>query len=165
MTNDTNNPRYTPKSAPKIWGHIYRILDYITVGGLRPNEINGAAETPLRCFAPLHARVIRTMPSWAEERLTKLMGMLDTPGDAEERLSVEDQGKFFLGYYHEWARIEEKTPAKKNTAGRPPKGSANAVDWSDVDWTRTNAEISRDKGVAPQVVASQRKRHAPDELK
>jgi len=45
-------------------------------------------------------------------------------------------------------------------AGRPKKGSAEARDWSQVDWSRSNAEISRGLGVKPQTVAAQRKRYA-----
>jgi hypothetical protein len=44
-------------------------------------------------------------------------------------------------------------------AGRPPKDSAEARDWSSVDWTRRDAEIARELGVSRQTAATQRKRH------
>jgi len=43
---------------------------------------------------------------------------------------------------------------RKKAAGRPPKGSEK--DWSAVDWTKSDVEISREMGVARQSVRSRR---------
>ena len=50
--------------------------------------------------------------------------------------------------------------SKYKGAGRPQKGSAAAVDWTDTDWSLSDAEISRGKGVTRQAAAAARKRHA-----
>ncbi|MDR2696399.1 MAG: hypothetical protein LBC79_08490 [Deltaproteobacteria bacterium] len=92
-----------------------------------------------------------------------------TTGEQAQRLSADElqaqytlieQGDFMRGWYAERTALPEP---KGGAPGRPPKGSDKAVDWSVVDWTISNAELARSLGVARQVVASQRKRHAPGE--
>lgn len=51
--------------------------------------------------------------------------------------------------------------AEAKAAGRPEKGSAEAVNWSAVDWSLSNMDLARELGVARQTVAAQRKRHGP----
>ena len=51
------------------------------------------------------------------------------------------------------------TPLRK--IGRPQKGSAEAVDWEQQDWSLSDAELSRQLGVTRQAVQKARKKHAP----
>lgn len=48
-----------------------------------------------------------------------------------------------------------------NCAGSPLIG--DRIDYSQVDWSKKNAELARLYGVSRQTIAAQRRRHAPDQ--
>lgn len=145
-----------PLSTAETWGRVYALLERVNgkkaVGGL----INNAAHRPGFFFGEVLSKVQARLPGWADERLQELLANI-SQNDMDATLGLEDQGKFFLGLYHERIRMSEVMPSV--APGRPQKGSPEEVDWSTVDWSLSNAEISRDQGVTRQAVAAARKRH------
>jgi CRISPR-associated protein Csd1 len=63
--------------------------------GIKINErsfVSEVAEQPIKIVGKLN----RALPKWPE-----LAGILNRIGEIPERLTVEDQGQFFIGYYHQ----------------------------------------------------------------
>jgi hypothetical protein len=145
-------------TTAETWGHIYAIIDRVSAGGLTANQINKAAYTPGTLFGWHYRQIHRRLPKWADERLEELINNI-SPDDSGKQLGLEEQGQFFLGLYHEKARLEAEQ-AQTAAAGRPAKNSAQAVDWSDVDWAKSDTQIAQEKGVARQTANAQRKRHS-----
>ena len=145
-------------STAEVWGRIYAVLEQASGKKAKASLTNSAAHRPGFFFGEAFSKVQARRPEWADGRLQELLENI-SPRDMEATLSLEDQGKFFLGLYHERTRMLEMTPSVAASAGRPQKGSSKEVDWSTVDWSLSNAEISRERGVTRQAVAAARKRH------
>jgi len=142
-------------AAAEIWGRIYAVIDNATPGGLTAVSINNAAQAPGLHFAEHHNRAFRRMvKTGLLGRMTELMNMLE-PDHIKDSYALIEQGNFFRGFYAERSKLP---PRQGGAPGRPQKGSGQEVAWSDVNWTLSNAEIARAKGVSPQAVAAQRKR-------
>lgn len=143
-------------STPETWGRVYALLERVSGKKAKASLTNNAAHRPGFFFGETFSKVQTRLPEWADWRLRELLANI-SPEDMDATLGLEDQGKFYLGLYHEKTRMLET--ALSVAAGRPQKGSPEAIDWSTVDWSLSNAEISREQGVTRQAVAAARKRH------
>ena len=74
----------------------------------------------------------------------------------EKEASLED----FLVEAEASARqaIFERATARRRP-GRPAKGTDGVVNWLEIDWTKSNAEIARETGVRYHTVYGQRRRY------
>ena len=148
-------------NTAETWGRIYAIIDFLTPGGLSGHKINSAAAAPGLEFGSHMALVARKLRKHADidARIMKLLNEL-SHDDMQARNDPEQQGKWFLGFYHERARLPSGRPY--GSPGRPIKGSAEAVDWSAANWDMSNAEIARALGVSRQAVAARRVKRAEE---
>ncbi|MDR2488756.1 MAG: hypothetical protein LBD42_04615 [Desulfovibrio sp.] len=150
----------TAMDTAEAWGGVYAVLDVITKGGLQPHDIIQGAECPAQNFATIHNALRRRMPKWADSRICDLIAKIPSESmSINYNMSDEQQSQWFIGFYHEKSRLSA-AESSRVTGGRPTKGSQYAVDWTRVDWSLSNAEISRMFGVTRQVASIQRKRHA-----
>jgi hypothetical protein len=150
-----------------VWGQIYAVLESVLPADFTPRLFDDVSTDPGRWFGPTIARFQkRHPPEWAEKRIAELLSAVDLV-DMDKHLTIVEQGIWSIGFYHERdrnpdvaQRIEEKLKVAEAAPerGRPPVGSAKEVDWSRVDWSRRNSEISRYLGVSPQAVAQRRKK-------
>ena len=101
--------------------------------GIRDKYVGAASATPGRVFPLLlrgaqnHLSAARkkTRGGWAtnlEKELSQIMGGLSAAAPFPATLSIDDQGRFFVGYYHQQSDLFTKAP---------PKESGDAPDDSD----------------------------------
>ena len=140
------------KAVDYTWGRIYGLLSLLKP--IKPVDMDKIVLAPGKMFASALNQAEPWKNSEVEATLESLIGNL-TPDDTKIELSNEQQGEFWLGYYHQ-RDVTRNAPKK---AGPPL--AEDRVDWSAVDWSQPNAAIARQTGKAPQTVAAQRKRHAP----
>lgn len=146
-------------TTAETWGRIYAVIECVNVGGkLKPHEITNAALNPGLHFAEHYARIQRRLMAWSDQRLRDLLNNI-SPDDMDACLDLTAQGQFFLGLYHERTRLEDEQA--KVIAGRPTKDSGHEVDWANMDWSLSDAQISQKEGISRQTAWAQRKRHAP----
>lgn len=90
---------------------------------IKDRYFNSACATPAMVFPTLiklkesHIRKIEKRKKYYEQLLTQLQGKIEiTEGTSPypKRLSLEDQGKFILGYYHQVQKRFEKKEDKQN---------------------------------------------------
>lgn len=144
--------------AAQVFGRLYAIIDHLTTPqGLSATAINNISQAP-GLYLGQHTRVIVRNPNLTvdlDARITELMGMI-TPEDLGAYLTVEQQGIFQLGFFHERGDLPDDRP---ETPGGRPRAGEEKVDWSTVDWTLGDAELARKLGVRASTVWSQRRRH------
>ena len=108
-------------------GRLFSILEFIQMEAnpgikatIRERYFNSACATPASVFPVLvklknsHVKKLErdkgSAKAYYEKLLTEIMGKLDDRFPA--RLSLEDQGKFILGYYHQVQKKYEKKEEK-----------------------------------------------------
>lgn len=140
------------------FGRICAILNDLIPGGLSPDELDQAFRQPGLYLADLVRKARPQMTPRHDERLVELIARIDT--DDLQIYGDSDCSIMLIGYYHEKKELAiRKGDQPYAGAGRPRKGSRKSVDWSDVDWSKSDAEIGRLKGVARQTARSQRLKH------
>ena len=142
------------KAVDYTWGRIYGLLSLLKP--ITPVDMDKIVLAPGKMFASILKKAEPWKNSEVEGTLESLMNDL-SPEDTRLELSNEQQSEFWLGYYHQ--RDDTRNAPKK--AGAPQ--AEDRTDWSQVDWSLTNAEIARKTGRAPQTVAAARKNHEPKE--
>ena len=110
-----------------VLGRLFSILEFIQMEAnpgikatIRERYFNSACATPASVFPVLvklknsHVKKLErdkgSAKAYYEKLLTEIMGKLDDRFPA--RLSLEDQGKFILGYYHQVQKKYEKKEDK-----------------------------------------------------
>ena len=135
------------------WGHIFAVLN--ADKALTAAMLDLALQNPKATFAQaLRGRRIQDNPA-LDAALSAAIGLLDAGAECGP-LDSDEQGQFFIGFYHQRAQLEA-TPKK---AGAPL--AENRVDWSTIDWGLTTKAIVQQTGVSKGTVSIQRKRYAPE---
>jgi hypothetical protein len=130
---------------------------------MAPTLISNAATSPLQHFAVALRQASpelcrnKRLDKRLEEALTDI-----TPfpvGDIGESMPLADQGNFVLAYHQERAALDSAGyPRMGKRGGRPLAGEG--VDWSEVDWSKSDTEIANDMGVSPQAVWQHRQKRS-----
>jgi hypothetical protein len=132
------------------WGQVFGVLSQVINNGLTPKEMEDGSMQPRTAFAMIMGKKAGQVTSDAHARIAELMQDVDP---AQDRLSEEIQGEWWLGYYHE-------------SGGKYKKGEESAaqgrIDYSRVDWSKSNAILRRKLGVSRQAISQARQRHAPE---
>lgn len=128
---------------------------------------------------------------WKRKFLHRRIALLleDVPDSRTGTLTIEEQGEWYLGFYHErnflqtpYAAAPDASSAAapaaspvcepdENSASAPmavPSGNPvgaprveNRLNWSDVDWSLSDPTIARSLGCSRQAVRNQRKKRQP----
>ena len=110
------------KDTAYVLGRLFAILEAIQMDAnpgikatIRDRYFNSACATPASIFPVLiklknsHMKKLErekgSSKIYYEQQLTKIMGKLE---NFPRRLSLEEQGKFALGYYHQMQKKYEK---------------------------------------------------------
>lgn len=138
-------------------GEIFAILDEVSRRrGASPLTLDMVITAPLARFGEYMRKLEPHKFPDLDSNLAELVNDMETlPTRA---LTNDEQGEFFLGFYRRKSRLGGATE-EGSKAGRPP--AEEARDWSGVDWSKTDAEIGREMGVARQTVLWHRKRENP----
>lgn len=137
-----------PDKQAYCLGQIFAVLNRLAQKKGDALNLDLVLTAPLVRFGEYTAKLEPFRHPELDERLAALVASIDSIPEAP--LSQEQQGDFFLGFYHELGA------AKADKPGRPQ--AANARDWSGVDWSESDAVISRKMGVARQTVRWHRQR-------
>lgn len=114
------------KETAYVLGRLFSVLESIQMDAnpgikatIRDRYFNSACATPASVFPVLvklknsHIKKLErdkgSAKIYYEQILTNLMGKLES---YPKRLSLEDQGKFILGYYHQTQKKYEKREEK-----------------------------------------------------
>ena len=107
------------------WGRLFSVLESIQMEAnpgikatIRDRYFNSACATPASVFPVLvklknsHIKKLErdkgSTKAYYEKLLTEIMGKLNTEIWFPKQLSLEEQGKFILGYYHQVQKKYEK---------------------------------------------------------
>lgn len=133
------------KPLPYLWGQALAFFDAATPDGLSPFAMNNAVERPLTSLPSLTVKA-RSKDQSLQKRLAEHMAGL---GGLPKQLSLEEQGQVYLGYYS----LRSSLPPSPSRNGARKK-----IDWEDVDWGKTDAEIAAILNVSRTAVMNQRKK-------
>lgn len=120
------------KEPAYVLGRLFAVLEFIQKDAnpginttIRDRYFNSACATPASVFPVLiklknsHIKKLERTSAGAkvyyEKLLTELMGRIEMKEDSSgfpKRLSLDDQGKFMLGYYHQTQKKYEKKEDK-----------------------------------------------------
>ncbi|WP_165079239.1 MULTISPECIES: hypothetical protein [unclassified Desulfovibrio] len=139
---DSDNSK---KPLPYLWGQALAFFDAATPDGLSPFAMNNAVERPLTSLPSLTVKA-RSKDQGLQKRLAEHMAGL---GGLPKQLSLEEQGQVYLGYYS----LRSSLPPSPSRNGARKK-----IDWEDVDWGKTDAEIAAILNVSRTAVMNQRKK-------
>jgi hypothetical protein len=84
-----------------------------------------------------------------DNKIAELINNLDA--DYERALTMEEQGDWWLGYYHEKGKKDDSEAVE-------PEQTRPRVDWSAADWTKSDAELADIHGVSRQAARAARLR-------
>ncbi|MGE9985998.1 hypothetical protein [Desulfovibrio sp. SGI.169] len=141
----------TAKSIAYRWGQVLALLDAATPRGLTVVALNNAMTSPANNFASLMRKALPLPPD-----IDDLMGKIISEVQSwPENLTLTEQGDAHLGYYH----MRPTLPEHKPTRGRPSK--REEIDWSAVDWNKSDADISDELGCTRQAVRQMRAKRTP----
>lgn len=133
-------------------GQVFAVLNQIAQRQGQTLSLDAVLASPLAQFG-LHMREFEPCKHPAlNARIAALVDGMDTM--PTEALANEQQGDFFLGYYNETNELTGKCKKK----GRPL--AEESRDWSLVDWTKTDTQLSREMGVARQTVRWHRQKRS-----
>lgn len=131
------------------WGQAVAVLEAATRGGFTPSCKNNAVTCPGGWWPRLLSMTVKPLPEPLAKRLAQVAdGITEWPST----LSPQEQGEAQLGYWATIATLERV----EDTGHGPARGSRR--DWSDVDWSKKNAELAREQACTPQAVYAARKR-------
>ena len=141
-------------------GEIFAVLDACLRGGLPPTELSLAETNPGARFAVVMRRATPYKYPDLDKLLSELLEDVSPDDMRTGPLGYPDQGRFQLGYYHRRTKLTDEGlrpfPGETTRRGRPAAGGG--IDWSDVDWSMSNSEISRIKCCTPATVRARRQR-------
>lgn len=120
------------KEPAYVLGRLFAVLEFIQKDAnpginttIRDRYFNSACATPASVFPVLiklknsHIKKLERTSAgtkvYYEKLLTELMGRIEMKEDSSgfpKRLSLDDQGKFMLGYYHQTQKKYEKKEDK-----------------------------------------------------
>lgn len=101
---------HAEKSVAYHYGEALAIIDVALKDhhmghGLQPTELGQASIAPVNSFGPLMARAVPKMTG-PKARLHDMMGdVLDNVQQFPDRLSIAEQGEFWIGYNHMQSRL------------------------------------------------------------
>lgn len=116
------------RDAPYVLGRLFSVLESIQSAAnpginstIKDKYFNSACATPSVVFPTIlslserHlAKVRREAPGLAGFFEKERLGLIDAVEDFPKRLSLDDQGTFMLGYYHQTQKRFEKKDAANN---------------------------------------------------
>lgn len=133
------------KPLPYLWGQALAFFDAATPDGLSPFAMNNAVERPLTSLPSLTVKA-RSKDQNLQKRLAEHMAGI---GNLPKQFSLEEQGQVYLGYYN----LRSSLPPSPSRNGARKK-----IDWEDVDWSKTDAEIAAILDVSKTAVGQQRRK-------
>lgn len=130
-------------------GQLFALLE--SVGVISLAQISVVAISPSKYIGKYTAAAAQTKEYRAiEDEVARILNSLSPEDITDAPIGIEEQGKFFLGYYNQ---------KKGGKRGAPL--SENRIDWTTVDFSKRDAELARELGVTRQTVRTQRARHMP----
>lgn len=140
------------KSTAYHWGKLYGLLQ-------SRNKIN--MELVALAVANPATHLLESLklalPLFLEPELNTMAMLIQHVEPEQAQLDTLEQGQFWRGFHEQQAEGQARPKGS-------PKGALR-VDWSRVDWRKTNSELALEKGVRYQTVSQARKRHAPETCK
>lgn len=129
-------------------GQLFALLESIGVISLA--QISVVAISPSKYIGKYTAAAAQTKEYRAiEDEVARILNNLSPEDITDAPIGMEAQGKFFLGYYNQKGGKKRGAPLAENR-----------IDWTTVDFSKGDAELARELGVARQAVRSQRLRIA-----
>lgn len=140
----------------ETYAALGRLIAVVEAAGvLTPSALGNCLTAPKTQLLGLHlARAIprlRRVPE-LDALAAEIMDELSL-ADVESlpnSVPLTEQGVMQIAYYQQRSKLPAARVAAKAPAG---------VDWSVVDWERSNADLARDLGVSAEAVRTARKRH------
>ena len=127
-------------------GKLFALLE--SVGAVSSTEITVVAVCPQKYIGQYTAKAMQTQGyREIENEVARIMTNLSIEDITDAPIGIEEQGKFFLGYYSQ----------KGKKRGAPLAGER--IDWAAVNFSKSDAELSRELGVTRQAVRNQRIRN------
>lgn len=132
------------------WGAIYALLAQRT--NITATAMSNISFLPGENFGRYHALAISCMTPDDIDLMGRLVVDLTTDDLKAGPVPPAEQSAFWLAFYQSGGAGGGSKPRH----GRPLGG--NNIDWADVDWELTNAQIARNKGCSPETVRVRRRK-------
>ncbi len=144
------NRRLKNMDKAYMLGQLFALLE--SVGVISLTQLSVVVMCPSKYIGKYTAAAAQTTGyTEIEDEVARILNSLSPEDVTDTPASLDDQGKFFLGYYNQ---------KKGKKRGAPL--AENRIDWTTVDFSKGDAEIARELGVARQAVRSQRIRRASE---
>lgn len=90
-----------------LWGEVYAVLE--TTGKLSPKLMQNAVESPLSTFGAASKTCYKSMSPETMKQLTALLQAVDTSEEGNEKLTLEEQSSFWVGFCKRKGQLVQPT--------------------------------------------------------